>query len=129
MDRKKGILAAGTFTGLILITILALGFGSLRTSSAVSEATTPPTAEVAAPAANSPDADQALQEWQTYSAELEQTIQTLLERDALYQQQLDTANETITSLQDEVNAANSASYHEEEEHEEYEEYEHEEYDD
>lgn len=125
MDRKKGILAAGTFTGLILITILALGFGSLQASSADSGANDPAAAGVVAPASNNTDAEQALREWQAYGAELEQTIQTLQERDAVYQQQLQSANDTITTLQNEVNAANSApSYgqeqHENEEHEAYE---------
>ena len=50
MSRTKGILAAGTLTGLVLITILALGFGRLqaqpsRTAAAVSatEVGVPPT--------------------------------------------------------------------------------------
>jgi hypothetical protein len=47
MDRKKGILAAGTFTGLILITILALGFGNFQASAAGEGVSMPNTAETA----------------------------------------------------------------------------------
>lgn len=132
MNRTKGILAAGTFTGLILITILALGFGSLQASSAEKGVDMPTTAEIAPPAVDNLNAEAALQEWQAYSAELEQTILTLQARDAAYQEQLDAANETILSLQDDINAANSAPvYEEHEEHEQHESEEHEygEYDD
>jgi len=125
MNRKKGIIAAGTFTGLILLTILALGFGSLQTSSADSEADSS-AADISPPATDNVNAEQALQQWQTYGAELEQTVRTLQERDLAYQQQLEQANQTITTLQNEINANNSApanqqyKEHERAEHESYE---------
>lgn len=137
MDRKKGILAAGTFTGLVLITLLALGFGNLQAKSAEDTAVAPAAVEVMLPETNGMTAAEALQAWQDYSTELEQTVLTMQDRDAAYQQQLDAANQTILQLQDQINSVNSApaTYgdddddryeHEEREHEEHE---HEEYDD
>ena len=117
MNRKKGIIAAGTFTGLILLTILALGFGNLRASSANSGADSS-AADISPPATDNVNAEQALQQWQTYGAELEQTVRTLQERDLAYQQQLEQANQTITTLQNQINANNSApAYQDHEEHE------------
>lgn len=139
MDRKKGILAAGTLTGLVLITILALGFGHLQAQSAADTAVAPTTTEVSLPETNGMTAEEALQAWQAYSAELEQTVLTMQERDAAYQQQLDAANQTILQLQDQINSANSAPAffgddherfeHEAHEHEEHEHGEYGEYDD
>lgn len=120
MNRTKGILAAGTFTGLILITILALGFGRLQASSADNNAELPATAEIVPPSTDNADMEQALQEWQNYSHELEQTISALQARDVAYQQQLEAANATITSLQDEINNTNSVSRFEEHESNEHE---------
>lgn len=132
MNRKKSIIAAGTFTGLVLITILALGFGSLR-AKAEETAVKSDTAEIAPPATDNMELEQALQEWQNYSAELEQTVRTLQERDLTYQQQLEAANETIIQLEGQVNTANSSFREEDESHEreehEYEEHEYGEYDD
>lgn len=139
MNRKKGILAAGTFTGLVLITLLALGFGNLQAKSVADTAVAPAAAEVVLPETNGMTNEQALQAWQDYSAQLENTVQTMQERDATYQQQLEAANQTILQLQDQINSANSAPAfygdddddrygHEEHEYEEH-EHEHEEYDD
>lgn len=141
MNRTKGILAAGTLTGLVLITILALGFGNLQAKSVEDTAVAPAT-EVTLPQTNGLTAEEALQAWQDYSAELEQTVRTMQDRDTVYQQQLDAANQTILQLQDQINSANNppAYYddddddryeHEEREHEEREHEEHEngEYDD
>ncbi len=126
MDRKRGILAAGTLTGLVLITLLALGFGNLQAKSVEDTTVAPTTAEVALPQTNGMAAEEALQAWQDYSAQLEQTVQTMQGRDAAYQQQLEAANQTIIQLQDQINSANSApaasffGEHEEHEHEEHE---------
>lgn len=123
MDRKRGILAAGTLTGLLLITLLALGFGNLQAKSAEDTAVAPAAAAVALPQTNGMTTEQALQAWQDYSAQLEQTVQTMQERDAAYQQQLDMANQTIIQLQDQINSANSApttSFFGEREHEAHE---------
>lgn len=125
MNRTKSIIVAGTFTGLILITMLALGFGRLQANSE-GTAVMPDTAEMAPPATGNMEMEQALQEWQTYSAELERTIQTLQERDLAYQQQLEAANETILQLEGQINSANN-SYYEEDESHKYEEHEHEEH--
>lgn len=137
MNRSKGILAAGTMTGLVLITILALGFGNFGVKSAADTAVTPPANEIPAPQTRDMTSEQALQAWQTYSTELEQTVHTMQDRESAYQQQLDAANQTILQLQDQMNNTNSVRAfvddddryeHEEHEHEEY-EHEYEGYDD
>jgi hypothetical protein len=131
MNRTKGILVAGTLTGLVLVTILALGFGNLQAKSAEDTAVAPAAAEVALPQTNGLAAEEALQAWQDYSTELEQTVRTMQDRDTAYQQQLDAANQTILQMQDQINSANNApAYyddddddryeHEEREHEEHE---------
>ncbi|MFZ0546290.1 MAG: hypothetical protein WAM60_12675 [Candidatus Promineifilaceae bacterium] len=125
MNRKKSIIAAATFTGLLMLTVLALGFGNLQ-ADAGGTADTPNTAEVAPPATDNTDMAQALQEWQNYSAELEQTVQTLQERDLAYQRQLDAANATILQLEAQVNnSGNSGSSFFGEESHEHEQHEHE----
>lgn len=128
MDRTKGILAAGTFTGLVLITTLVLGFGNLRAKSVEDAAVTLTAAEITPPPTDGIEIEQALQEWQTYSADLEQTVHTMQERETAYQQQLDAANQTIMQLQNEINRANNApvtSFSEEHESREHESFEHE----
>ncbi len=127
MNRTKSIITAGTFTGLVLLTILALGSGVLQASSS-EPAIMPVTAEIAPSATGNVELEQALQEWQSYSAELEQTVQTLQARDLAYQQQLEAANQTITQLEGQVNSANRSLYQEAESHE-HEEHEHGEHDD
>lgn len=112
MNRTKGILAAGTFTALVLITLLALGFGNLQAKSADVTAVAPAAVEVQAPQTtaltNGMTPEQAVQAWQDYSVQLEQTVRTLQNREIAYQQQLDAANQTILQLQDQINSANSA---------------------
>lgn len=128
MNRTKGILAAGTFTGLVLITILALGFGPLGRTEAKSnsEAITIPAVDTAVQTANGAADTQTLQAWQEYSAQLEQTVRALQQRDLAYQQQLETANQTILQLQDQINSEPApSSFAEREEHEEHERGEHE----
>ncbi len=137
MNRTKGIIAAGTLTGLVLITLLALGFGNLRAAGG-SDTAVPnaPTAELPTPDTSVQTNDEALQAWQEYSAQLEQTVRTMQEREATYQTQLDAANQTILQLQNDINSANASapaytgdddddryehegSEHEHEEHEEH----------
>lgn len=128
MDRTKGILAAGTFTGLVLITALVLGFGNFRAKSVEDAAAPLSAAEISPPATDGIKIEQALQEWQTYSAELEQTVRTMQKRETAYQQQLDAANQTILQLQNEINGANNApiaSFSDEDESREHESLEHE----
>jgi hypothetical protein len=128
MNSTKSILAVGTFAGLVLITILALGFGDLQARSTEDTAVAPSAAEISLPQTNNMSNEEALQAWQAYSAELEQTVRTMQDRDTAYQQQLDAANQTILQLQDQINGANSApnffgdnrNEHEEHEHEAYE---------
>lgn len=109
MNRKSGILAAGTLTGLVVIIILVFGMGSLN--AAENNSTVLP------PAANAltgeqPTADttnsESLQAWQTYSGELENAVETLQTREGQYQAELNVANQTILQLQDQINAANGA---------------------
>lgn len=128
MNRIKGILAAGTFTGLVLITLLALGFGGLGASA--NSGTAVPQEATALPLEPTTNlsTDEAVQAWQQYSAELEQTVQTLQNRESTYAAQIDAANQTILQLQDQINssnkAASSATYHDDDNR-----YENEEYDD
>ena len=112
MNRKKGILAAGTLTGLVLITILGLGFGNLGAlASGGSDSTAVQQVIPQEPqiSTTDPAAAEAVQAWQDYSSELEQTVRVMQEREAAYQSQLDQANNTIVNLQDQVNTSNSAA--------------------
>ena len=108
MNRKKGVLTAGALTGLLLVVLLGLGFGNSQAKSADATAVAPAAVVESLPQTNGMTTEEALQAWQDYSAQLEQTVQTLQGRDAAYQQQLDLANQTIVQLQDQINSANSA---------------------
>ncbi|MBK8986347.1 MAG: hypothetical protein IPM39_09740 [Chloroflexi bacterium] len=140
MNRTKGILAAGTLTGLVLITLLALGFGNLRaaggsTTAVPTTTISTTTTDLPLPETGSLTNEEALQAWQEYSVQLEQTVRTMQERETVYQAQLDAANQTILQLQNDINSANANSApaftggDDNGEHEEHEEHEHEEYDD
>jgi hypothetical protein len=140
MNRTKGLLAAGTLTGLVLITLLGLGWGNLGAASGSSDTAVPQTVpQEPQLTTTDPAAEEAVQAWQEYSAELEQTVRVMQDRETAYQTQLDAANQTIVNLQDQINSSNSAAssggYYEDDddddrgEHEEHEEYEHEEHDD
>ncbi|MCB8927748.1 MAG: hypothetical protein H6652_19205 [Ardenticatenaceae bacterium] len=112
MNRKKGILAAGTLTGLVLITILGLGFGNLGALASGGSSDTAVQQEIPQQPqvdTTDPAAAEAVQAWQDYSSELEQTVRVMQEREAAYQSQLDQANNTIVNLQDQVNTSNSAA--------------------
>jgi septal ring factor EnvC (AmiA/AmiB activator) len=131
MSRTKGILAAGTFTGLILIIILAFGFGSSQAQSSAT-ATAAPTEEVISSTTETLNNEEALQAWQDYSAQLEQTVRILQERDNAYRQQLEASNQTILQLQNQINSARARptfAEHEEHEHEEHEGFEFGDFDD
>jgi hypothetical protein len=120
MSRTKGILAAGTFTGLILLTILALGFAIPQTQPAA-EALAAPATEVVSPATNASNDDATLKAWQDYSAQLEQTVRILQERDNAYRQQLEMSNQTIVQLQNQLNSNRARpSFTEQGEHEGFE---------
>jgi predicted nucleic acid-binding Zn-ribbon protein len=128
MNRTKSILAAGTLTALVLITLLALGFGNLQAKSA-DTAVAPAAGEVQLPQTMDQTSgmtpEQAVQAWQDYSAQLEQTVRTMQTRETTYQQQLDAANQTILQMQDQINSINSAPapfFSEEHEHGEHEEH-------
>ncbi len=140
MNRTKGILAAGTLTGLVIITLLGLGFGNLSalTGNSSSATADPQVVVPEEPQVNTTDpaAEEAVKAWQDYSAELEQTVRTMQERESAYQSQIDAANNTIVNLQDQINSTNSAAsnggaYYDDDEHEEHEheEHEHEEHED
>ena len=121
MNRLKGMITAGMLTGLILITVVVL---SIRNANAAAEADSAPVILTQ----NQPDAslngEEAVQAWQTYSAELENTIRVMQDREGQYQTELEAANTTILDLQDQLNNANqTSSYREHEEHEEHEDHE------
>ena len=139
MNRTKGILAAGTLTGLVMITLLGLGFGNLAalkdggSDTAVQQEIIPQEPQITT---TDPAAEEAVKAWQDYSAELEQTVRTLQERENTYQSQINTANDTIVNLQDQINSTNSAAASssgayadDDDEHEAHEEHEHEEHED
>ena len=99
MNRVKAILAAGTLTGLVLVTILALSLGSDKTALA---------SEPAAPVVVTQPVDaNSVEALQAYNAQLEQALQTMQAREAQYQAQIEQANQTITQLQSQPQAAQS----------------------
>lgn len=104
MTRIKSILAAGTLTGLVLLTMLALGFGKLSAQN--DAAPTANNAVLVQPTTSNGAA--AVQAWQDYSAQLESTVRTLQDRESQYQAQLEQANQAINQLQNNVNQVNSA---------------------
>lgn len=143
MNRMKGILAAGTLTGLLLVTGLAFGFGK-SDKEVVSETAVPqeipetivnPIVIPEEPVENvwvktgantetavSGNAD----EQSIYTQQLESALQTMQAREAEYRTQIDTANQTILQLQDRVNSqitASASSNYTEYEDDEYGEYE------
>ena len=120
MTRLKGILAAGSLTGLILITVIVL---SVRNANAAAEPASAPVITTQDQPATSLTGEEAVQAWQTYSGELENTVRVLQDREAQYQAELDAANATILQLQDQINSANQMTsnrdYEEHEEHEDH----------
>lgn len=106
MNRAKGILVAASLTGLVLLTFLALGFG--RTIANSNDITgPPPTApQFASSGASNNDVQQQFQAWRKYSQELEQMVRIMQERETQYQQQIESASQTIGQLQDEINRVN-----------------------
>lgn len=127
MNRTKSIIIAASLTGLVLITILALGFGKVGANS-VKDVSLPPAATQSSSAGMSnEELQQELQAWQQYSRELEQTVRVMQGREGQYQQQLDTANQVILQLEEEINRGRNIQFRsffgEDESHE------HEEFDD
>jgi hypothetical protein len=111
MNRVKGILAAGSLTGLVIITMLALGFSSIGawgTDEAATAVAEPTTTVIQEPQIDQ-NASETVKAWQQYGSELESTVQTMQQREAQYQAQIDAANQTILQLQDQVNGANAAA--------------------
>ena len=103
MNRIKGILTAGTLTGLVLITALVFGF-SKSNGNGVTETAVPSgiiinpivvPSEIDTQTAVSGDAN--------YTQQLEGTLQLMQSREAEYQTQIEAANQTILQLQDQVN--------------------------
>jgi len=97
MNRVKAILAAGTLTGLVLVTILALSLGNATGASA--------DGMVAPTTITQPAAGQNLAGTQPgYTAQLEQSLQTMQAREAQYQAQIEQANQTIMQMQSQPQA-------------------------
>ena len=107
MNRTKGIVIAASLTGLVLITILALGFGRATADSNDAASISPSAPQSSTTGTGQGDLQQQVDAWQRYSHELEQTVRILQSREAQYQQQLDSANRTIVQLQDELNSRNA----------------------
>ncbi len=120
-DHKTMLFAAGGLTGLIGVTVLVLGlgaqdlaFGASPTPPAVTVETVPVTSMsalapegivaptvvpvVATPAGTS-DATGQLEQVADQNAQLRQSLQLMLEREAAYRQQLEAASQTILTMQ------------------------------
>ena len=99
-----------------VIVLLALGIGNLsadgETGTAVEDVTLPQTDELTS--------EEALQAWQEYSNELEQTVRTMQERETAYRQQLEAANDTITQLEGEINGGSTGYDDDDDEYDEHE---------
>ena len=129
MNKMKGIIAAGTLTGLVLITIVAFGF---RGVDAQNDSISTPVIEdvTLVQPTNDASGQEAVQAWQDYSSELETAVKTMQAREAQYQNELNTANQTINNLQTQLNQNNQGNVnvrvnrYEEHEHEEHEGFEH-----
>jgi len=128
MKNHKGMIATGVLSGLVIITLLMVGLGNI--AAVVEKGSVGPqkTKQIPQDANTNTSSDEALRAWQQYSAELEQTIITMQDRENSYQDQIDLANQTILQLQDELNAANSSTsnrmlFRYEDDHEEHEEHE------
>jgi hypothetical protein len=119
MNRVKGIIAAGTLTGVVLITLIAFGFrgvdalGVGNSAAAESGVTDNPVTLVQpgtpAQLADGANAQEAVQAWQSYSSDLENAVRVMQEREAQYQAELNTANQTILDLQNQINQGNQAA--------------------
>ncbi len=107
MDRMKGILTAGTLTGLVLMVALVFGFND----QGVKETATPTGPDIIVNPIVVPEGSNAETADSTYIQQLESAVQTMQSREAEYQTQIETANETILQLQDQVNSSRS-SYNE-----------------
>jgi hypothetical protein len=106
MNRRKAIIVAASITGIVLVTILALGFDSvIAKSNDVQQL--PVTPDVSSSDANSSGLQKDLLAWQQYSQQLEQTVIVMQQRETQYRQQLASANQTIVQLQNEINSSNS----------------------
>ena len=120
MNRMKAILAAGTLTGLLLITALTFGLGggadaetavdapAAATEIIVNPVVMPGEADVAAGTETTAQieaatAGQQAQAYQVYAKDLETALKTMQSREAEYQLQIETANQTVLQLQDQLN--------------------------
>ncbi len=111
MDRIKGILAAGTLTGIILITVLVLGFGNLQALNSSASSPTVlvnPAAMADGVVATGQNTNQDVQALEAYARQLEGALQTMQSREAAYQTQINAANQTVLQLQDQINNQNTA---------------------
>ena len=130
MDKKQiaNLLGAGTLTGLILASIFLFGQGRFDNTSALEQQTmTNPVIVEVEPLAETviePITDPNAEALQAQNEQLHQALQTMQEREAAYQEQINIANDALA----EQAAANAAPAYEgeEEEMEEEEEFEEEE---
>lgn len=121
MNRTKSIIAAGSLTGLVLITVLALGFRNLTQ---VTQTVTPAPEIILQPLPTDTTATPT-------AAELQAQVDALLAREGQYQAAIEQANQTITDLQTQqtqlLSAPMGGGGEEHDEYEEHEGYEDEEY--
>lgn len=104
MYRTKGILIAASLTALVLVTILALGFGKVIANSNDAAGGASSAAKLNPSGTGQGDLQQQLNAWQKYSQELEQTVRIMQQRETQYQQKLESANQKIVQLQQTINS-------------------------
>lgn len=111
MQRHKGIILTGALSGLVIISLLMAALGNIA---AVNDQSTVVPQEVPQEVqqieqTTNLNNDEALQAWQQYSAELEQAVMIMQNRENTFQTQIQMANQTILQLQEQLNAANRSS--------------------
>jgi TolA-binding protein len=127
MDRMKAIFVAGGLTGLVLITMLVLGVRRGTPAETVSAGTNPAqvlgiSSSAIAPAQVEEAEVQTLLE---QNQQLRGAVEMMQQREAQYQAQLESANQTIQTLQSQVAPQSAPGYEDDED--EYERDEHDEH--
>lgn len=100
MNRKQGILAAGSLTTLVLVTMIALGQGGPFFNRPAATNTGSPTAVQGNAATSDPvdvEVQAQIEEANQVIAELETTLETMKQREEAYRAQLDTQPDQATA--------------------------------
>lgn len=120
MTQKKNIVIAGTLAGLVLLTLMAFSFSGTSALFRRDGGQALQPAQGLPPEQSLEVNTQAdVQALQDYAAELESTLEIMVDREAQYQEQLNSANQTITEMSQPVQ---SSYTYEDDDHDEYEEH-------